>query len=733
MKKTASFVLSAAILSSAFAPTYSQAAGMIPFKDIEGSYAQAAILELQENGILQGNGAGKFNPKGTISREQFAIVLANALKLNLEEAPATPTFSDIPASHYAYKHIEAVKKAGIALGYKDGTFNGTEKLNREQMAVLYVRALGKDVDGYDAKLPFSDKGMISAFARDAVGYAAEIGLINGYSNGTFGPNNFATREAVAKVTLPFIKVVENLKPVKPEPTPEPQPEPEQPEIEPLPELPTPPVTDEVKFEDISLFMNAIVQEKYGEYDGWGTTITAKSFTDLGFQGVTEENFVLVLGAAAMFLYMAEDKDPHFEMILANKETVQQQLQMFFGNMTQPDVIENLKANFDYINTSLRTNEWVDPERYDISEADKIRLQEVYKGKDLTPLQIVELSYLSTIEREEETVINEAPIARNVMISGNSQVGQTLIGQYDYVDNENDLEGNSTFKWYRSDDIQGTNKVLIEETSNSYTLTTADEGKYISFEVTPAALAGKATGTSVVSGFFGEIQSVVESTKFAAGAIIFENGINKDGVIMSPSIKDGDLVSISENGRVVAHATVDQTGGRSYTFKDMYNPADQTQVTNLINFINCNFDGFYNYTSVYEITISKVKTSVSEPVTDEETSAVPQPITDLAGIIAGHGPSASVLLAFTPPADATSVEVQYAEVGYNSHTDKWEEYAGWKTASVLSTSNGDAILDKNDHSAHVKLYFGERVRYKLVVAGGSKAGESNVIELIPPMF
>ncbi len=641
MKKTASFVLSAAILSGTFAPTYSQAAGTIPFKDIEGSYAKAAILELQEHGILQGNGAGKFNPTGSISREQFAIVLANALKLNLEEAPATPSFSDIPASHYAYKHIEAVKKAGIALGYKDGTFNGTEKLNREQMAVLYVRALGKDVDGYDAKLSFSDKGMISAFARDAVAYAAEIGLINGYSNGTFGPNNFATREAVAKVTLPFIKVVENLKPVKPEPTPEPepvpvpdqpelepQPEPEQPGLEPLPEEPTPPVTEGATFEDISLFMNAIVKEKYGEYDGWGTTITAKSLKDLGFQGVTEENFDLVLGVATMFLYMCEDNDPQFEMILANKETVQQQLQVFFGNITQPDVIENLKANFDYINTSLRTNEWVDPERYNISEAGKIRLQEVYKGKDLTPLQIVELSYLSTIEREEETVINEAPIARNVMISGNPQVGQTLSGKYDYFDYESDIEGNSTFKWYRADDIEGTNKVLIEETTNSYTLTSSDVGKYISFEITPVANAGKMTGRSLASGFFGEIQS---------------------------------------------------------------------------------------------------------PITDEETSEVQQPITDLAGIVAGHGPDASVSLSFTPPADATSVEVHYAEVGYNGITNQWEEYDGWKTASVLSTSNGDAVLDKNDHSAHVKLYYGERVRYKLVVVGGSKAGESNIIEVEPPMF
>ncbi|QVY61309.1 S-layer homology domain-containing protein [Cytobacillus gottheilii] len=439
MKKTASFVLSAAILSGAFAPTYSQAAGTIPFKDIEGSYAKAAILELQEHGILQGNGAGKFNPTGSISREQFAIVLANALKLNLEEAPATPSFSDIPASHYAYKHIEAVKKAGIALGYKDGTFNGTEKLNREQMAVLYVRALGKDVDGYDAKLPFSDKGMISAFARDAVGYATEIGLINGYSNGTFGPNNFATREAVAKVTLPFIKVVENLKPVKPEPTPDPepvpvpeQPKPEQPEVDPEPELPEIDPQPEVpeipgidpmpeeptldqKVENLSLILNAFAEEKDSKYDGWGTTITAKTFNNVGMQGVTDENFDLVLGLLAATLYQYEEKDPNFQMILGSKEYSEMFINEFMYLMAKEDLIQDFKAKLDYINTSLRTQHWEEFDGLIVAPEVRTVLEAEYKGVDLTPLEINEIMFaniINEIDNEEVTppVNEEVPVS-----------------------------------------------------------------------------------------------------------------------------------------------------------------------------------------------------------------------------------------------------------------------------------------------------------------------------------
>ena len=80
-------------------------------------------------------------------------------------------------------------------------------------------------------------------------------------------------------------------------------------------------------------------------------------------------------------------------------------------------------------------------------------------------------------------------------------------------------------------------------------------------------------------------------------------------------------------------------------------------------------------------------------------------------------------------DATSVIVQYTGVGYNSWTDKWEEF-GWEAVEILATSSGDTTLDKNDTTVTVPLYHSERVRYKLVIIGGSKAGESNVVEFTP---
>lgn len=87
----------------------------------------------------------------------------------------------------------------------------------------------------------------------------------------------------------------------------------------------------------------------------------------------------------------------------------------------------------------------------------------------------------------------APTASGVAITGTAQVGSVLTGTYTYADADGDLEGASTFKWYRgTDEITGA-------TNNTYTLVAADEGQTIKFEVTPVAATGTPkTGTAVAS-------------------------------------------------------------------------------------------------------------------------------------------------------------------------------------------------------------------------------------------
>ena len=98
-----------------------------------------------------------------------------------------------------------------------------------------------------------------------------------------------------------------------------------------------------------------------------------------------------------------------------------------------------------------------------------------------------------------TAVNDVPVAGSVTFSGTMIPGSTLTGSYIYSDAEGDPEGTSTFRWYRADNASGTNEVAITgATARTYTLVPVDAGKYVSFQVTPAASAGTTPGVAVRS-------------------------------------------------------------------------------------------------------------------------------------------------------------------------------------------------------------------------------------------
>ncbi|MBB3131178.1 hypothetical protein FHS19_005898 [Paenibacillus rhizosphaerae] len=194
-------ILSAAALLGALVP---HAYGDAPLSDISNSYAKDAINELVSKGIIHGTGDGKFNPTSDIQRQDFAIIMAKALQLDLSHPPVTPTFKDVPKENYAYAAVEAAFKAGLFKGMGNGIFGAGQNLTREQMAVIFVNALGVNPAGKGRNLTFSDAASISAWAKDAVAAAVELGLIHGYPDGTFNPGNRATRQDAALVTVQFM-------------------------------------------------------------------------------------------------------------------------------------------------------------------------------------------------------------------------------------------------------------------------------------------------------------------------------------------------------------------------------------------------------------------------------------------------------------------------------------------------------------------------------------------------
>ncbi len=177
------------------------------FTDVEDSFAKDAILKLASQGILKGKTDTTFDPTGSIKREDFAIIMAKALNLDVSQPPSTPTFSDVSPMHYAYAYVEAAAQAGIFAGMGNGVFGQGSDMTRQDMAVIFVRALEKS--GYKmpeapTTPPFTDYATIAEYARDSVAVAYQLGLMSGNSDGSFAPTGLADRQQVALVADNFI-------------------------------------------------------------------------------------------------------------------------------------------------------------------------------------------------------------------------------------------------------------------------------------------------------------------------------------------------------------------------------------------------------------------------------------------------------------------------------------------------------------------------------------------------
>lgn len=158
----------------------------VRFPDVPSDHwAYEAITKLVEMGVVKGFPDGKFYPNNTVTRAQFATMVVLAKKLTLV-SPATPTFNDVPTTHWAYKYVETAAKAGYVKGIGGGRFGPDLNIKREDLAVLLINTLGLQEEAAKFKEPLvlaQDGKQISSYAIGAVtlAYAPQYQLLNYHS------------------------------------------------------------------------------------------------------------------------------------------------------------------------------------------------------------------------------------------------------------------------------------------------------------------------------------------------------------------------------------------------------------------------------------------------------------------------------------------------------------------------------------------------------------------------
>jgi len=105
--------------------------------------------------------------------------------------PVLKTFFDVPEGYWAKDAIEYLATLGVIGGYPDGTFRPEELLNRAEFSAILVRAKGVDPLP-PASDPYPDLPAGNWAAR-YVKSASDMKLVSGYPDGNFNPNKTVSR------------------------------------------------------------------------------------------------------------------------------------------------------------------------------------------------------------------------------------------------------------------------------------------------------------------------------------------------------------------------------------------------------------------------------------------------------------------------------------------------------------------------------------------------------------
>jgi hypothetical protein len=154
------------------------------------------VLYLYCHGIVSGYADNTFRPYNNTTRGQLTKIVVLAEGWGIY-TPPVPTFNDVPATHTFYPYVETAYHQGVISGYSDGTFRPENSVTRGQLCKIVVLAEGW-LDNCPVPGHFSDVPPSNPFYC-FIETAYNHRIISGYADGTFRPGNPATRGQICKI------------------------------------------------------------------------------------------------------------------------------------------------------------------------------------------------------------------------------------------------------------------------------------------------------------------------------------------------------------------------------------------------------------------------------------------------------------------------------------------------------------------------------------------------------
>lgn len=153
------------------------------FSDVKNHANQTAIEALASRGIINGMGQGTFMPNKTMTRAEFAAIVTRALGLAAKD---TKVFSDVPSSKWYAGYIGTANSSGIVNGVGNGKFNPEGTITRQEAAAMVARAaklcgLDTAMDAAatrDILAQFGDYRSVASWAKEPMAFCYSANILD---------------------------------------------------------------------------------------------------------------------------------------------------------------------------------------------------------------------------------------------------------------------------------------------------------------------------------------------------------------------------------------------------------------------------------------------------------------------------------------------------------------------------------------------------------------------------
>lgn len=172
----------------------------LPFRDVSANYwGYQGILYSYENGWVQGMSETRFAPEEKATRGQVATMLYRLA--GEPEVTDESTFTDLTMDYYR-DAVAWGQKNGVIKGRTETTFDPDVPVTRQEFVTMLHRMAGLP-EGSGDLLGFFDREEVSAFAKEAMIWAVENGIVQGVTDTMLEPEGNTTRAQVTTFMMRF--------------------------------------------------------------------------------------------------------------------------------------------------------------------------------------------------------------------------------------------------------------------------------------------------------------------------------------------------------------------------------------------------------------------------------------------------------------------------------------------------------------------------------------------------